>query len=153
MGNGLRKRRDNHDDYIIIAGCSRAGAKIASTLSSRGKDVVIIDKNNLGFRKLSRDYAGFTIEADATDVDVLKGANIGRADVVFAATENDNVNIMISQIASQLFGVPKVITRLFNNDKEVLYRDYTIQTIHPTNLTLLRFESLLSQDVLEVTGK
>lgn len=59
------------NNYIIIAGCSRFGANIASILSSKDYEVVIIDIDKSNFRKISRDYSGFKIGGDVTDVDVL----------------------------------------------------------------------------------
>lgn len=93
--------------HAIIADCSRVGAEIASILSSRGKVVVVLDNNKLSFRKLSPDYSGFTVEADATDVDALKHAGIEKADLLVAATNDDNTNIRIAQIATKLFQVPR----------------------------------------------
>ncbi|WP_178021087.1 NAD-binding protein [uncultured Paenibacillus sp.] len=137
--------KKNDCRHAIIAGCSRVGAEIASMLSSKGKDVVVLDNNKLSFRKLSPDYSGFTVEADATDVDALKQAGIEKADLLVAATNDDNTNIMIAQIASKLFQVPRVISRLYDYEKEVVYNDYNVQIIYPTRLTLHQFEQLISE--------
>lgn len=137
-------------DYIIVVGCSRFGANIASTFSSQGKDVVVIDKNSLSFKKLSSDYGGFTTMGDATDMDVLIGAGIEKADMVVAATDEDNINIMIAQIASKLFNVPKVISRLYDTEKEIVYQGFNVQIIYPSRLSLSEFEKLISQGEAEV---
>lgn len=133
-------------NYIIVAGCSRLGANIASMLSGQGKDVVVVDINSSAFRKLSPDYSGFTNQGDASDIDTLSQANIGKADVVVAATNDDNTNIMIAQIARKIFNVPKVISRLYDTEKETIYQDFDIQVIHPVKLSVSAFEQLLSQD-------
>ena len=91
------------NNYIIIAGCSRFGANIASILSSKDYEVVIIDIDKSNFRKISRDYSGFKIEGDATDVDVLIEAGVKKADTLVCATNNDNINIMISEIGKEIF--------------------------------------------------
>lgn len=133
------------DDYnnFLVAGCSRFGANIASTLSAKGKNVVVLDSNNLSFRKLSPDYNGFTITADATDIDELMKAGIVKADVVVAATNDDNTNIMVTEIASKIYNVPKVISRLYDPEKEIVLQDFNIQIIYPSRLSMYEFEKLL----------
>ncbi len=95
------------ENYIIVAGCSRFGDNIASILSKEGKDVIIIDKDS--FRKLSNDFTGFKIEGDA-DIETLIEGRIEEVGTVVAATGDDNVNIMISEIAKRIFNVEKVIS-------------------------------------------
>ena len=132
-------------DYILVAGCSRAGARIASLLSARGKDVVVIDRDQGAFRKLSPAFSGFTIAADVTDIDALRHAGIDKVDAVFAATDDDSTNIMVSQIARAIFDVPKVVTRLYDEDKEVLYEGYGVDIIYPTQLIVDDFAGLMGQ--------
>lgn len=141
-------KRNNYN-YIIVAGCSRFGANIASILSAKGKDVVVLDNDNLAFRKLAPEYSGFTIQADATDIDALTKAGIAKADVVVAATNDDNTNIMIAEIASKLFNVSQVISRLYDTEKEIVYQDFNIQIIYPSRLSICEFEKLISTGLLE----
>ncbi|KUO73416.1 MAG: potassium transporter TrkA [Clostridia bacterium BRH_c25] len=141
--------KKNNYNYIIVAGCSRFGAHIASMLSAQGKDVVALDKYSSSFRKLSPDYSGFSIVADATDIDELTRAGIEKADVVVAATDDDNVNIMIAQIASRIFNVPKVVSRLYDTEKEIVYQDFNIQIIYPSRLSITEFEKLILIDNME----
>lgn len=143
MLNGRGKPRY---DYILVAGCSRSGARIASLLSSKGKDVVVIDRDSAAFRKLSPDFSGFTIPADVTDIDALRHAGIEKVDVVFAATDDDNTNIMVAQIARVIFDVPKVVTRLYDDDKEPLYHGYGVDIIYPTKLAADQFREIMSQE-------
>lgn len=136
-------KKSNYNS-IIVAGCSRFGANIASTLSAQGKDVMVLDINHTAFRKLSHEYSGFTIVADATDIDELTKAGITKADVVVAATHDDNTNIMIAQIASKIFDVPKVISRLYDTEKEIVFQGFdNIQIIYPSRLSISEFEKQL----------
>ena len=130
-------------EYVIIAGCSRFGANIANVLSLSGKDVIIIDLDEDSFRKLSQDYSGFKLIGDATDIDVLINAGINKATMLVAATNDDDVNIMISQISKVIFNTKKVISRLYDDDKEVVYKDFNITLLRPTSLTINEFERLL----------
>ncbi len=137
-------------DYIIVAGCGRMGMSIASMLSSQGEKVAVVDISELSFKKLSNNYKGLFIEGDATDIDVLERVGIDRADMVVAATNDDNANIMISEIASAIFHVPKVISRLYDTDKQSVYHEFNINTIYPAKLSLKEFENVLSQSDPEV---
>ena len=135
----------HHDvSYVLIAGCGRLGANIASVLSAQGKDVVVLDSTSSAFRKLSPDFGGFSIEGDATDLAMLERGGIEKAGVVVAATNDDNTNVMIAQIASKIFAVPKVISRLYDTEKAIVYQDYPIQLIYPSRLSIVEFEKLMA---------
>ena len=130
-------------EYIIIAGCSRFGTNIATELSLSGRDVVIIDINENSFRKLSANYSGFKVVGDATDIDTLMEVDIYKATMLIAATNDDDVNIMISLIAKNILNIDTVITRLYDNEKEVVYEGHDIKIIRPTTLTINEFDKLL----------
>lgn len=134
-----------NNNYVVIAGCSRFGANIASILSSKGYEVVIIDIDKSNFRKISKDYSGFKIEGDATDLDVLIEAGIKTAGTLVCATNNDNVNIMISEIGKEIFNVENVVSRLYDTEKEIVYKDFDINIIYPTKLTINEFEKILME--------
>ena len=130
-------------EYIIIVGCSRFGTNIATELSLSGRDVVIIDINENSFRKLSANYSGFKVVGDATDIDTLMEVDIYKATMLIAATNDDDVNIMISLIAKNILKIDTVITRLYDNEKEVVYEGLDIKIIRPTTLTINEFDKLL----------
>lgn len=118
--------------FIVIAGCGRIGAFLANTLSRRGHNVVIIDQNDAAFSELSGEFSGFKVEGDAIEFAVLKQSKVEKADVVVAVSEDDNTNLMVAQIAKTLFQVPKVIARVFDRQKEEIYRQSGIEIICPT---------------------
>ena len=130
-------------EYIILVGCSRFGTNIATELPLSGRDVVIIDINENSFRKLSANYSGFKVVGDATDIDTLMEVDIYKATMLIAATNDDDVNIMISLIAKNILNIDTVITRLYDNEKEVVYEGLDIKIIRPTTLTINEFDKLL----------
>lgn len=133
--------------YIIVVGCSRFGVNIASLFSKQSKYVVIIDNKDDGLKKLSENYSGYSIIGDGTDLSVLIDAGIKKADLVVAATNDDNVNIMISEISSKLFNVAHVVSRLYNVEKEIAYHDLNINIIKPEKLSINEFENILDLDL------
>jgi trk system potassium uptake protein TrkA len=118
----------------IIVGCGRLGAELANTISDNHGDVIIIDNNEASLRRLSSSFGGIEIISDGTDIDVLKKANIERADTVGAVTNDENTNIMIALMAKKLFNVKNVILRVSDNSKQALYNDTDIQVICPNEL-------------------
>lgn len=131
------------DEYIIIVGCGRLGSHLASLLSKERKSVVVIDNNEEAFNRLVNDFSGFTIEADAIEEETLLNAKIDRADVVVATTNDDNTNVMIAQIAKTIYGVPKVIARLFDPSRQEMYEELDIDTICPTILSAVEFKNII----------
>ncbi len=132
--------------HIVIAGCGRVGASLAEMLSYEGHDVVIIDRDIRSFARLGRTFNGVTIEGIAFDEEVLKEAGIEYADVFAAVTNFDSTNLMASEIAKSVFEVPKVISRLYNPDKELTFYKMGIDYICGTTLMTSRIREKLFQE-------
>lgn len=139
--------------YVIIVGCGRLGSYLANNLSRSGHSVVVIDNNDSAFAHLSGAFSGFQIVGDAAEFSVLKQAKIDRADALIASTREDNLNIMIAQIAKNFFNVPKVMARVFDPRREKIYRELGIETISPTSIAGdLFLESLIFHFQTKVEG-
>ncbi len=122
--------------YVIIAGCGKVGSGLANKLSGEGHDVVIIDWDEESLKKLSPDFAGLRIVGVPFDQDVLKKAGIDKADAVAAVTPEDNVNIMVSQIAKHLYGIKRVLARIYNPRREYVFHQFGLDTFCPTNVSV-----------------
>ncbi len=128
---------------IIIMGCGRVGARVASQLSQAGHDVTIIDLVERAFRRLDPEFKGATMVGNAIDVDVLRRAGIERADAFAAITQGDNRNVMASQIAQHIFGVPKVVTRIYDPLRQETFELLGVQSISPTVIGADAFLAIL----------
>ena len=133
-------------DYTIIIGCGRLGANLASTLSEQGGNVLILDVEKEAFRKLSPSFGGLTVEGDGSDLETLKRAEIEKANTVIAVTNNDNTNILIAQLAKEEFAVGRVISRLYDQERECVYRELGIDTICPAVLSAKEIDKLLEKE-------
>lgn len=133
----------NNSKLIVIIGCGRLGSSMANSLSSEGKDVVVMDIDNKSFLKLSPSFGGLTMVGDGKDFSALKDANIKNADVVIVATDDDNTNIMISQILVDIFDLKNIITRIYDTSKEVICKSFNIKIISPTALSIKEINNLL----------
>ena len=125
--------------YIIVVGCGRLGTILVNRLSLIGHSIVIIDNNPSAFEGLSSDFSGFTIEGDATEISVLQKAKVDKADLFLAVTNNDNINLMVAQIARNIFKVPKVMARVYDPKREIVYKNMSISTICPIMLAADEF--------------
>jgi len=128
---------------VIIVGCGRVGAHLATTLDAEGHDVTIIDMNPDAFRRLGPSFGGAAIVGMGIDEDVLRRAGIEQADAFVAVTNGDNTNVMASQIAKLVFNVPKVLTRIYDPIREETYRSLGLETICPTVIGASLFRDAL----------
>jgi trk system potassium uptake protein len=117
---------------VVVMGCGRVGARIASILDHNGHDVTIIDTDSRAFRRLAPDFGGETVIGTGIDEDVLRAAGIERATAFVAVTNGDNRNIMASQVARLVFDVPEVICRIYDPVREDTYRRLGLSTVCPT---------------------
>lgn len=113
-------------------GCGRVGSHLAKTLVAEGHQVSIIDRNSSAFNRLPPDFPANLVLGNGIDEDVLKRAGIEKADAFVATTNGDNTNVMSSQIAKEVFGVKKVVARIYDPLREEIYRALGLETIAPT---------------------
>lgn len=139
------KKVMDREDYTIIVGCGRLGANLAMDLAEKGKGVLVIDKDPKSFQRLPASYGGLTLEADATDLDVLSEAEIEKATAIVSVTNRDNVNIMVAQLAREWFHKERVICRLYDPERECVYRELNIDTICPSILSAKEAEKLIHE--------
>lgn len=123
--------------FIIIVGCGRVGAELAKLLADQNHDVVVIDRNPASFQRLGRIFNGSTLVGDGFDLDLLKSAEIKKADVFCALTNSDNTNLVAAQVAKKIFNVKKVVTRVYDANLSEIYRDLGLNIINGTQIVAL----------------
>jgi trk system potassium uptake protein TrkA len=114
---------------VIIAGCGRVGALLATKFSAEGLEVAVIDKDRLAFKRLGRGFKGTTIRGLVFDKDALAQAGADRADAFVAVTSGDNSNVVSATIARDIFRIPKVVARIFDPRRADIYRRLGIPTV------------------------
>ena len=128
---------------LVIVGCGRVGARLASLLDAEGHEVTIINTNSDAFRRLDPGFNGNAIIGTGVDEDVLRRGGVDQADAFAAVTDDDNTNIMASQVARTIFGVKKVVTRIYDSTREDTYHALGLETICPTTLGATRIKEVL----------
>jgi len=119
---------------VVIMGCGRLGAQLASLLDSDGHSVTIVDIDAYSFRRLPRTFGGTALVGNGLNEEVLKKAGIEEADAFVAVTQGDNRNVMASQIAKHIFNVPRVICRIYDPLRQELYSTLGVEAFSPTTI-------------------
>ena len=128
----------------IIIGCGRIGSGLALKLNQSAHDITVIDQDPWTFKHLGAGFKGKTIAGVGFDRDVLLSAGIERADSLAAVTSNDEANALTARIASQIFGVPRVVSALHEPRKAEIYRRLGLQVFDPMSWGVNRVADLLS---------
>ena len=101
---------------IIICGAGRVGFTIAKLLTEQDHSVTIIDQSSEDIQKLNESLDVKAIVGKATYPSILEKADAENADMIIAVTKNDEINMLICQIAYTVFNIPKKIARIRSQD-------------------------------------
>ncbi len=99
---------------VVIMGCGRVGAQLATLLEADGHTVTVLDKNASSFHRLPSNFSGTALLGNGVDEEALRRAGIEEADAFVAVTQGDNRNVMAAQIAKHVFNVPRVLCRIYD---------------------------------------
>ena len=101
---------------IIICGAGRVGFTIAKLLSEQGHSITVIDQSSEDIQKINDTLDVKAIVGKATYPTILEKANASETDMIIAVTRNDEINMLICQIAFSIFKIPKKIARIRSQD-------------------------------------
>jgi len=101
---------------IIICGAGRVGFTIAKLLSEQQHSVTVIDQSSEDIQKINDSLDVKAIVGKATYPSVLEKANASEADMIIAVTRNDEINMLICQIAFSIFNIQQKIARIRSQD-------------------------------------
>lgn len=133
---------------VLIMGCGRLGARIASTLDEAGHRVTILDIQGSAFRRLPETFGGTRAVGNGMDGPALEKAGILEADAFMAVTQGDNRNYFASQLAREVYGVKRVLCRVYDPMREEIYHSLGLETFSPTSLgAQIMVDMLLGQPV------
>jgi trk system potassium uptake protein TrkA len=118
---------------LLIVGCGRVGSRIAIQMAEDGHQVTVIDEDPEALQRLPDEWAGTFVVGHGLDIDVLEEGGMAEADAVVVATDGDNTNIVIAQIAKTRFGCPCVVVRVLDPARAAFYLTLGLQTVCPTS--------------------
>jgi trk system potassium uptake protein len=120
----------------IVVGCGRVGSATAMQLASEGWDVTCIDENEDALARLGSAWRGGFVVGHGMDVKVLRRAGIEDADAVVVATDGDNTNLVVAQVAQKRFGVDCVVVRVLDPARADFYAKRGLRTVCPTQTAI-----------------
>jgi trk system potassium uptake protein TrkA len=119
--------------YLIV-GCGRVGSTLAKLLDADNNEVIVVDENPSAFKRLGQKFKGHVVVGTGIDYDVLKRAGAQTTDGFIAVTNGDNRNVMAALIAQRMFHIKKVVARIYDPTRGMMYRDLGIETVCPTTV-------------------
>jgi trk system potassium uptake protein TrkA len=119
----------------LIVGCGRVGAAVALQLHAQEWDVTVVDLDEEALARLDQ-WRGTFVVGHGLDAEVLERAGIGDADAVVVATNGDNTNIVIGQVAQRRYGVARVVVRVLDPLRADFYAARGLRTICPTKTAI-----------------
>ena len=120
----------------LIIGCGRVGSTIALQLHKEGWDVTVIDENEDALSRLGENWPGTFLVGHGMDTEVLREAGIEEMDALVAATDGDNTNIVIGQVAQKRFGIQCVVARILDPARADFYAARGLRTVSPTKTAI-----------------
>jgi trk system potassium uptake protein len=120
----------------LIIGCGRVGSSIALQLQREGWEVTVVDENEDALARLGEHWPGAFLVGQGIDVDVLREAGIEDADAVVAATDGDNTNILIGQVAQKRFDIGCVVIRILDPARADFYSARGLRVVCPTKTAI-----------------
>ncbi|HET7566648.1 MAG TPA: NAD-binding protein [Gaiellaceae bacterium] len=120
----------------LIIGCGRVGSSIALELDREGWEVAVVDENEDALSRLGGHWPGAFLVGHGMDVDLLREAGIEDADAVVVATDGDNTNIVIGQVAQKRFDVQCVVVRVLDPARARFYAERGLRTVCPTSVAI-----------------
>ena len=137
---------------IFVAGAGNIGRYLAYDLGNRGHDVTLMDLSDEALEMVPGSKVR-RMTGDACSPNVLERAGVREADVVIAATGDDEDNLVVSLLAKQEFAVPRVVARVNHPVNEWLFDEswgVDLAVSPPHMLTALVEEEVSSGDIVHL---
>lgn len=128
---------------VVILGCSRVGAMLATDLAKNNNEVAVIDSKESAFLRLPKDAEVKRVLGMGVEHDVLRKAGIEEADVFLALTNSDNTNLTAAQLVKHTFKVPRVASRVYDVQRAKAFEGLGLDIICPTVDAVGKFQEFL----------
>jgi trk system potassium uptake protein TrkA len=133
--------------HVVILGCGRVGSSLARAVERLGHSVAIIDQDPAAFDRLTPEFTGRRVTGVGFDRDTLVEAGIEQATAFAAVSSGDNSNILGARIAREMFGVRRVVARIYDPRRAEVYERLGIPTVATVRWTRDQILGRLVPDV------
>ncbi len=135
--------------YAVIVGGGKVGYYLAKSLVFEGHEVLVLEKDMNRARIINEELGAVTIRGNGCELPILEDAGVSRADVLVAATGDDEINLIACQIAKARFNVPRTIARINNPKNERIFKELGVDaTVSTTDAILNRIQEELPAESL-----
>jgi trk system potassium uptake protein len=131
----------------LIIGCGRVGSAVALELDRLGWEVTAIDEKEDALQRLGEHWSGGFVVGHGMDIDVLQEAGIEEADACVVATDGDNTNLVIGQLAQKRFNIETTVVRVLDPHRAALYSDLGLWTVSPTSTAIKTLTAAVQSSV------
>ena len=145
--------------FVLIVGAGRVGSSLARAMLRDGHEVSCLDEDSESHARLEvglegswEDQGGHFTVGTGLEVEALQAAGIERADAFVAATDGDNTNIIIAQIAQRRFNVTTVVARVLDPFRAAWYEEQGLHTICPTRVAIEMLEAEVRAAAAKASG-
>lgn len=134
-----------------MIGCGRVGSAVALELDRLGWEVTAIDEKEDALHRLGEHWAGGFVVGHGMDIDVLKRAGIEESDAVVVATDGDNTNLVIGQLAQKRFEIEMTVVRVLDPARAAVYKELGLWTVSPTSTAIETLTAAVQSSVKDPT--
>jgi trk system potassium uptake protein TrkA len=135
--------------HLVIIGCGRTGAALATRFDSEGDSVAVVDHDRQSHRRLPGGFRGEFVLGDGLHRPVLEAAGIDKAAALVAVSSSDSTNIVVTRVARDVFHVPHVVGRIDDPSRVQFGIDLGLTMIATVRTTVDRVHRMLRHPNLE----
>ena len=95
-----------------------------------------IDEKEEALQRLGEHWGGGFVVGHGMDTEILRKAGIEDADAVVVATNGDNTNIVVGQVAQKRFDIQCVVVRILDPARAKFYNERGLRTVCPTKTAI-----------------
>ena len=119
---------------VLIVGGGKTLYFLCRNFTAKGYKVVLINRNQEECVQLARQLSATVVCGDGSDPAILKDADAMGADVVLAITPNDQDNLVICQLASLQFGVPRAVALANDPENAEVFQKLGVSAFSTTHI-------------------
>jgi trk system potassium uptake protein len=137
---------------VLVIGCGRVGSSVALELDRLGWEVTAVDEKEDALHRLGEHWSGGFVVGHGMDMEVLTEAGIEDADAVVVATDGDNTNLVIGQVAQKRFNIETTVVRVLDPARAALYKELGLWTVSPTSTAIETLTAAVRSSAKNETG-
>ncbi len=132
---------------VLVIGGGKVGRTLADRLEDRGENVVIIERST-DTVEIARNEGHSVHLGDGSDTEVLRSAGAENAKVVVAATGDDDVNLLVAQLANSKFDIETILARVNNPDNVDAFEELGVRTISAVDATAMAIDNYIERPAM-----